>query len=199
MPYNQNNYNDRIRYLDENQTLLDMVLELEAVLDRLDLYAYRNWEQGALVSGPDVSRHFVAIDLLYPEKQMPDPNGALRLIRRGIPVKYNKDTFVTREQDQTTDEIRRRVDMSRGGGSYNNQGVVAVKNTPQSETVWIVTIQMPRKYLDSTVNDFIAIDDEEFIDAESLNDIETQVASDTMNPDMGVDDVNFDDTQGGPI
>ena len=38
--------NDNIRKISETNTLLDMLLEFEGVLDTFDIYAYKNWKKG---------------------------------------------------------------------------------------------------------------------------------------------------------
>ncbi len=63
MAYTEKLLNDQIKALDGNQKLLDMLLEVEGVFDRLDLYAYKNWIDGEIVSGPNIGR------FLYPPSQ----------------------------------------------------------------------------------------------------------------------------------
>ena len=38
---------------------LDILKDFERVLDELDLYVYKNWEDGELVSGPNIKRHWI--------------------------------------------------------------------------------------------------------------------------------------------
>ena len=74
--------NDQIKKISETNTLLDMLLEVEKVLDSCDLYAYANWKKGEVLEGPTLERHWVNVKLLYPYNDMPDPEGAKRLIAR---------------------------------------------------------------------------------------------------------------------
>ena len=67
--------NDQIKRISETNTLLDMLLEFEKVLDDVDLYAYKNWGQGELLEGPHVDRHFITVKLMYLNEDMPDPYG----------------------------------------------------------------------------------------------------------------------------
>ena len=47
----------------ESDTALSVLKDFERVLDELDLYVYANWEDGELVEGPMITRHWVC--LLY--------------------------------------------------------------------------------------------------------------------------------------
>ena len=87
--------NDQIKKISETNTLLDMLLEVEKVLDSCDLYAYANWKKGEVLEGPTLERHWVNVKLLYPYNDMPDPEGAKRLIARQCIVDYKKDTLLT--------------------------------------------------------------------------------------------------------
>lgn len=192
MAYNEKLLNDRIKALDDNQKLLDMLLELEGVLDRLDLYAYKNWINGEVVGGPDIGRHFISVDLLYMGDSMPDPAGAKRLLKLGIPVKFEKDCLTYAKKPKTIDEIDNFVD-TQGRGSYGGRtSVTAVKNQKQTSNVWIVTIQMPRKYLDENSEDFIEVAEDDFV--KNHNDLAIQQAQQSMDPTQNVDPVDVDNT-----
>ncbi len=191
MAYTEKLLNDQIKALDGNQKLLDMLLEVEGVFDRLDLYAYKNWIDGEIVSGPSIGRHFISIDLMYMGDSMPDPAGAKRLLNLGIPVKFEKDSVTYAKKPKTTDEINDFVD-NQGRGSLGRTGVKAIKNQKQTDDVWIVTIQMPRKYLDDNSQDFIEVSEDDFV--KNTNDFAAQQAQQSMDPTQNVDLVDFDDT-----
>ena len=191
MAYTEKLLNDQIKALDGNQKLLDMLLEVEGVFDRLDLYAYKNWIDGEIVSGPNIGRHFISIDLMYMGDSMPDPAGAKRLLNLGIPVKFEKDSVTYAKKPKTTDEINDFVN-NQGRGSLGRTGVKAIKNQKQTDDVWIVTIQMPRKYLDDNSQDFIEVSEDDFV--KNTNDFATQQAQQSMDPTQNVDLVDFDDT-----
>ena len=59
---------------------MNTLLDFERVLDESDIYAYRNWELGELVQGPDVKRYTVSCIFMWPYHLMPDPSGAKRLV-----------------------------------------------------------------------------------------------------------------------
>ena len=70
--------NDSIKEISDSNSLLDMLLEFEKTLDSLDLYAFKNWMKGEILEGPKLKRHFVNVKLMYPYKDMPDPDILIR-------------------------------------------------------------------------------------------------------------------------
>ena len=75
-------------YLSEGSLLT--LLDFERVLDELDIYAFRNWEIGELVQGPDISKYKVSCIFMWPENLMPDPRGGRRLLPFDCDVRYKK-------------------------------------------------------------------------------------------------------------
>ena len=67
----------------KNRNALDVLLEVEGIFDNLHLYAYENWIKGEVIRGPIISKYWVEVYLMYPAKQMPNPDGALRLMKHG--------------------------------------------------------------------------------------------------------------------
>ena len=65
-----------------------MLLDYERVLDESNLYAYKNWILGELVSGPDIGRYTVSCTFMWPYKLMPDPKAVKRLLSLGCEVKW---------------------------------------------------------------------------------------------------------------
>ena len=80
--------NIRDIYLSEGSLLT--LLDYERVLDELDLYAFRNWQLGELVQGPDIGRYKVGCIFMWPEKLMPDPRGARRLLPFDCEIRYKR-------------------------------------------------------------------------------------------------------------
>jgi hypothetical protein len=66
------------------------LLDYERVLDNSDLYAFKNWELGELVQGPNVGRYSVSCVFMWPHDLMPDPRGGKRLIAIGCSVEFAK-------------------------------------------------------------------------------------------------------------
>jgi hypothetical protein len=77
----------------KNRNSLDILLEIEGIFDTLHLYAYENWIHGEVIRGPVISKYWVELYIMFPEKQMPNPDGAQRLIKHGCHVFFQKDTL----------------------------------------------------------------------------------------------------------
>lgn len=88
-----------IAKINDSPHLLDILIQIEDVLDSLDLYVFTHWMKGELVEGPLVRRYWFDITLRYDYDEMPDPRGAMRLIKHGVRVDFNK---VTVEQNGET-------------------------------------------------------------------------------------------------
>jgi len=163
--------NDKITEVSKSNTLLDMLMEFEKTLDELDMYAFKNWNKGEVLEGPTLGRHYVNVKLIYPHKEMPDPDGAKRLIARDCLVKYDKDMLETprRVKDFADVEVGTRPDGSQ-------------RFTPKadSEPVWIVSIDMPRRYVDEFSAQHVEAKEDEFIDSEDT-DSNAQVNQEQMN------------------
>ena len=43
---------ENINRINGNETLLDLLLEFEKILDETGIYAYKNWQLGEVVVGP---------------------------------------------------------------------------------------------------------------------------------------------------
>ena len=91
---------------------------------------------------------------------MPDPEGAKRLMARECLVKYTRDTLVKPAKVTSSADIE---------FSVRDDGSQVMKPRKESEPVWVVEIYMPRKYVDEFASDMLAIQDEEYLDSESLN------------------------------
>ena len=81
---------ENVNRINGNETLLDMLLEFEKVLDDVGVYAYKNWMLGEVVEGPLLERYWFNVTLMYPRKEMPDPDAMRRLDKYGCKVEYVK-------------------------------------------------------------------------------------------------------------
>ena len=84
---------DNIQNIYTSEGSLLTLLDFERVLDELDLYAFKNWDRGELVQGPDIGKYRVGCIFMWPEKLMPDPRGARRLLPFDCEVKFKKTTM----------------------------------------------------------------------------------------------------------
>ncbi|BDR25751.1 structural protein [Pseudomonas phage vB_PaeM_PA5oct] len=141
-----------------NNKVLDMLIELEKTLDNCNVFSYANWNKGELVAGPFISRYWVTTTWMYNEKDMPDPDAGLRLLKYGCKVKYERDVFL--EPKKVT-----------GRPDYENPATKQAKI--EELPIWLVTITMPRKFIDEAIidgmQDFSNVDD---IDPSAIADVE---------------------------
>ena len=86
--------NDNVKKISETNTLLDMLLEFEGVIDSFDTYAYKNWNKGEVIGGPKLGRYFIEVALMYDYEDMPDPYAIRRLRENDCKVKMYKDDLV---------------------------------------------------------------------------------------------------------
>jgi len=173
--------NDQIRKISETNTLLDMLLEFERILEDIDLYSYANWQKGEILEGPVFSRHFITVTLMYPEKDMPDPNGAKRLFDKDCLVKYKKNTLISPVKVKSFDDVTTEL---------GPDGKTRTKAKTKSEPVWTVEIQMPRRYVDEFNTDVIKADEDAYVDTESLNQEELADAEQMVKGTQEDDDLN---------
>ena len=115
----------------ESNTAFQVLKDFERVLDELDLYVYENWENGELVEGPNIDRHWVTCSFMWPRKRMPDPMGGKRLLDYDCKIKYKKSNLMQPRK------IRKPSDMRPG----------SKKGKIDLEPIWLVEIQMPKKLI----------------------------------------------------
>jgi len=131
---------------------LTTLLDFERVLDELDIYAFRNWKLGELVSGPEIGRYAVTCTFMWPEQLMPDPRGARRLLPFDCKVKYRKT------------EIRIPVKIEDPDDFVPGTHKARLITRP----VWLVEIQMPRSLMTDIRTGSIEVEDEQ-VDLEELD------------------------------
>lgn len=176
--------NDSIKKISETNSLFDMLLQFEEVLAEVDLYAFKNWIKGEILSGPDLKRHYVVVKLMYKNTEMPDPAGAKRLMARGCLVSFEKDTLVTPRKVKSYNDIKIET---------RPDGNTRYRAKPQKEPVWVVTVEMPRRYVDEFSTDVVEADADSYVDTESLT---TEAEIDQAAQLGGFDDMGMGDDGG---
>jgi len=143
---------DNIRdiYLSEGSLLT--LLDFERVLDEMDLYAFKNWDRGELVQGPDIGKYKVGCIFMWPEKLMPDPRGARRLLPFDCDVRFKKTTI------KIPIKIEQPADYA--AGTHTARLV--------DKHVWLVEIVMPKALISDIRTGSIELEDQE-IDLEDLD------------------------------
>jgi hypothetical protein len=110
---------------------LAILKDYERVFDELDLYVFENWEDGELVAGPVVDRHWVTASFMWPHDKMPNPQASKRLHEYGCSVVYKKDVLIHPRTVKTPDDFR--------PGTK--------KGKLDENPIWIVEIRMPKKLM----------------------------------------------------
>ena len=97
---------ENINTIYNSNNSLAILKDYERVFDELDLYVFDNWDQGELISGPKIERHWVTCEFMWPRDKMPNPEAAKRLSEYGCQVKYKRDTLVKPRKIKSPDDIR---------------------------------------------------------------------------------------------
>lgn len=137
-------------YLSEGSLLT--LLDFERVLDELDLYAFKNWQIGELVAGPTIGKYRVSCIFMWPEKLMPDPRGARRLLPFDCEVKFKKTRMKVPMKITNPDDFR--------PGTHKARLI--------EKKIWLVEITMPKALMSDIRTGSVEMEDEE-IDLEDLD------------------------------
>jgi len=143
---------DNIKNIYMSEGSLLSLLDFERVLDELDIYAFKNWILGELVAGPEIGRYKVTCTFMWPEKLMPDPRGARRLLPFDCEVKYKKTTIkIPVKIEEPEDYIP---------GTHKARLI--------QKPVWLVEITMPKSLITDIRTGSVELEGEE-IDLEDLD------------------------------
>jgi hypothetical protein len=144
---------DNIKDLSMSEGSLLTLLDFERVLDDLDLYSFKNWQLGELVSGPEIGKYKVGCIFLWPEKLMPDPRGARRLLPFDCEVKFKKTRMQIPIKIEEPDDYV--------PGTHKARLI--------EKPVWLVEIIMPKNLMSDIRTGSIELEDQD-IDLEELDD-----------------------------
>jgi hypothetical protein len=122
---------DNIKGIFTSDASMATLLDFERVLDEADMYAYKHWDLGELVAGPEIKKYTVACTFMYPEKRMPDPRAGKRLIAVGCNIKFKKTTIKVAVQVDSPDDFR--------PGTHFPKSV--------ERSVWLVRIEIPKELM----------------------------------------------------
>jgi hypothetical protein len=137
-------------YLSEGSLL--SLLDFERVLDELDIYAFKNWVLGELVDGPEIGKYKVTCTFMYPEKLMPDPRGARRLLPFDCTVRFKKTRIKIPVKVENPDDYV--------PGTHKARLI--------EKPVWLVEITMPKSLMSDIQTGSVELEDQS-IDLEDLN------------------------------
>jgi hypothetical protein len=142
--------NIRDIYMSEGSLLT--LLDYERVLNELDIYAFKNWELGELVQGPEIGKYRVSCIFMWPEALMPDPRGGRRLLPFDCEVKYKKTLMkipmkITDPSDYSPGTHKARI---------------------MEKKVWLVEITMPKALMSDIRTGSVELEDQD-IDLDDLD------------------------------
>jgi hypothetical protein len=120
-----------VQTLSENNNAFKVLKDFERVIDELDIYVFKNWEDGELIAGPEVGRYSVTCKFMWARDEMPDPEAGRRLSDYGCQVVYKKESIL----------IPRKI---KEPGDYRPG---TKKGKIDSHPVWVVEISMPKKLM----------------------------------------------------
>ena len=144
---------DNIRDIYMSDGSLSTLLDFERVLDEMDIYAFRNWEIGELVAGPEISKYKVSATFMWPERLMPDPRGGKRLLPFDCEVIYKKQKI----------KIPIRIDDPSDYRAGTKKAKIIEK------PVWLVEIVMPKRLMSEIRTGSVEMEDQD-IDLAELDD-----------------------------
>lgn len=144
---------DNIKNIYMSEGSLLSLLDFERVLDELDIYAFKNWILGELVQGPDISKYKVSCIFMWPEKLMPDPRGAKRLLPFDCEIKYMKKTMKIPVKIEDPDDFI--------PGTHKARLI--------EKKVWLVEITMPKSLMSEIRTGSVEMEGEQ-IDLSDLDD-----------------------------
>lgn len=137
----------------DSEDLVDILIDIENYLDGNDMYVYKNWKLGEVVSGPWTQRYWVKVTLKYPYRKMPDPEGGLRLLQHGTKIRYR----VAKEKYSV--DVKSEADYQPG----------TVKPKIKERKIWLIDLLIPRKFVQNLDNEVLDQYEEE-VDTETIDD-----------------------------
>jgi hypothetical protein len=167
---------DNIRDIYMSEGTITTLLDFERVLDEVDVYAFKNWEIGELVAGPEITKYRVACTFMWPEKLMPDPRGGRRLLPFDCEVSYRK--------------VEMKIPIKITDPSDYRPGTKKARIV--EKPVWLVEIVMPKSLMSDIRTGSIEMEDQD-IDLEELdNAYEQDLDKEESQSDVQAQDAQAD-------
>ena len=159
-PYDQESPQSVITRLSDNDDLVDIMISIENYLDTNDIYTFANWIDGEIVSGPYVKKYWVKVTFKWDYKDMPDPDGGLRLLKHGTKIRFRKST------EEVPVEIKSEADYQPG----------TKKPKMKKEKIWLVDMLIPRRFVESISKEVMDLYDED-VDTDTADEAVSQGAT----------------------
>jgi hypothetical protein len=160
--------NIRDLYLSEGSLL--SLLDFERVLDELDIYAFKNWILGELVAGPEIGRYLVTCTFMWPERLMPDPRGARRLLPFDCKVRFMKKRIKIPIKIETPDDYV--------PGTHKARLI--------EKSVWLVEITMPKSLISDIRTGSLELEDQDI----DLADLDEAYEEDLDQKEFKTDEIS---------
>jgi hypothetical protein len=174
-----------ITRITDSEDLTDLLIDVEDYFDSNDLYAFKNWINGIVVSGPYVSKYWVKLTLKYPYFGMPDPEGGLRLYQHGTRISFRIG------HEDVPIKVKSEGDYRPG----------TKKPKMKLTRIWLVEILVPRRLVKDLDDEVLDLYDEE-VDADSIDDANIDGIDTEDQFTQGQDNNGMDqnsDTNGGDM
>lgn len=179
---------DTIKGIYTSDGSMSTLLDYERVLDEADLYAFKNWDLGELVDGPDIKKYSVTCVFMYPLKLMPDPRGGKRLIGIGCSVHFKKTEIEIPIQIKDPNDFQ--------AGTHYPKMI--------KRKIWLVRIEMPKQLMNEIREGSIDLADQT-IDLDDLDEAYQQdydqdsKQDDQLQQDIGSMGAPMGAPMGGPM
>lgn len=144
---------DNIKGIYMSDGSMQVLLDFERVLNELDIFAFRNWELGELVAGPEQGPYKTSCTFLWPAQLMPDPRGAMRLLPFDCEIKWKK--------------TKMKVPIKVKNPSDFKPGTKVARLIEKQ--IWLVEIIMPKSLMTDIRTGSIELEDET-VDLQDLDD-----------------------------
>lgn len=168
---------DNIKNIYMSEGSLLSLLDFERVLDELDIYAFKNWILGELVQGPTIGKYKIGCIFMWPEKLMPDPRGARRLLPFDCEVKYMKKNMKIPIKITDPDDFI--------PGTHKARLI--------DKKVWLVEIVMPKTLMSDIRTGSIEMEGEQI----DLEDLDSAYEEDLDQDEFRQEDTSEQTTVGG--
>jgi hypothetical protein len=146
-----------INRISDNEDLIDILVDIENYLDSNNLYVYKNWKLGEVVAGPFTKPYWIKITLKYPYRQMPDPEGGLRLLQHGTKIHFRK------AEELVPVKVKSESDYQPGTKKPR------LKKVP----IWLIDMMIPRKFVRNLDKEILDQYEEE-VDVDTVDDAEAE-------------------------
>jgi len=158
-----------VRHIFMSTTLFDTLLSFEKVISELDVYVFKNWKKGELVSGPIISRHFVTCTFMWPYKKKPDERVIDRLELYDCKVKLREGKLRHPVEVQTPEDFKNGTKVAR---------MVRSK-------IWLAEISIPKTLIEVIQRTSEDLEDDLIKDKlEYTNEAEIEETPEQLNNEM---------------